>query len=169
MTRRRSRLDPGNTRRTRQLDAVTDLARIDKHRTVMAASPAATWEATSRAIEASMSGAVGTAIASALGCRNVCAAGPRPLRTGSAFCGFQVAVAEPPHKLVLAGAHRFASYGLILRIDATPEGSRLRAESRARFPGWTGRIYRALVIGTGAHKIAMRRLLAAIKRQAKNP
>ncbi len=40
------------------------------------------------------------------------------------------------------------------------------AESRAEFPGASGRVYRGLVIGTRGHVVAVRRLLQAIKRRA---
>lgn len=81
--------------------------------------------------------------------------------------GFHVVTALPPTKLVLAGRHRFSSYALTFRIDELAAGrSRLRAESRAAFPGLTGTVYRMLVIGTGGHVVGMRRLLSGIKRAA---
>jgi hypothetical protein len=76
-------------------------------------------------------------------------------------------VSVPGRELVLQGRHRFASYALIFRIeDIGPRRSRLRAESRAAFPGRAGRLHRRLVIGTGGHVVGMRRLLSAIRRRS---
>jgi hypothetical protein len=81
---------------------------------------------------------------------------------GRRLPGFRVVTAEPGSKLVLAGSHPFSNYALLFRI----EGGRLVAESRAEFPGVHGRLYRAAVISTGAHVIAVRRLLSGIKQRA---
>jgi hypothetical protein len=45
----------------------------------------------------------------------------------------------------------------------------VRAETRAAFPGLQGRAYRALVIGTRGHVLAVRRLLRAVKARAEDP
>ena len=56
--------------------------------------------------------------------------------------------AEAGRELVLGGSHRFSSYALTFRIDEFgPDRSRLRAESRATFPGVTGGGSRRLVLG----------------------
>jgi hypothetical protein len=56
---------------------------------------------------------------------------------------------------------------LTFRVEAAGrDRTRLRAESRAVFPGVAGGIYRLLVIGTGGHIVAVRRLLASVKRRA---
>jgi len=83
--------------------------------------------------------------------------------------GFHVAHAASPSELFLAGSHRFSRYALLFRIDVINTGSsRLRAETRAAFPGLSGAVYRALVIGTRAHVVALRRLLAGVKRTAES-
>ena len=65
------------------------------------------------------------------------------------------------------GRHRFSSYALIFRLDRVgPDESRLRAETRAEFPGVSGGIYRFLVIGTRGHLVAVRRLLSTIKHRS---
>jgi hypothetical protein len=80
---------------------------------------------------------------------------------------FEVARSEPPRRLVLIGEHRFARYTLGFTIDDRgPSGSVLRAETRAEFPGAAGRLYRALVIGSRAHVLVVRRLLARVARRA---
>ncbi|WP_405163520.1 hypothetical protein OG203_45950 [Nocardia sp. NBC_01499] len=77
--------------------------------------------------------------------------------------GFVLDSAEPPARLALKGRHWFSRYALVFELDE--EGSsrtRIRAKSWANFPGPHGKIYRALVIGTGGHKIAVRRMLRQI-------
>lgn len=74
--------------------------------------------------------------------------------------GFHVVTAVPAKELALAGSHRFATYALIFRLEEAGAGrTRVRAESRAAFPGPAGRLYRLLVIGTGGHALAVRRML----------
>ncbi|MFI9153177.1 hypothetical protein [Streptomyces sp. NPDC053367] len=86
---------------------------------------------------------------------------------GSRTGGFRVAGARPPGELTLTGSHRFSSYALIFRLEeAGPARTRLRAETRARFPGAAGALYRTLVIRSGAHAVVVRRLLSSIGRRA---
>jgi hypothetical protein len=47
-----------------------------------------------------------------------------------------------------------------------PDRTRIRAQTRAAFPGALGRVYRALVIGTGLHRVLVRRLLHRIEGRA---
>ena len=85
---------------------------------------------------------------------------------GAAVPGFRIVVAERPGRLVLAGRHRFSRYGIVFGVEAAPGGTRLRAETRADFPGLHGRLYRLAVITSGAHRIAVRRMLGTIARAA---
>ena len=78
------------------------------------------------------------------------------------WVGFRVARAERPTLISLTGAHWFARYEL--RFVLTP--GTVAAESWASFPGVHGRVYRALVNGTRIHVVAVRTLLARIKRSA---
>ena len=83
--------------------------------------------------------------------------------------GFAVAAEQPPHLLSLAGRHRFSDYVLDLRVASHPdrEGrSRVTAVTYADFPGPRGRAYRAAVIGSRGHVVAVRRILAAIRERA---
>ncbi len=50
--------------------------------------------------------------------------------------------------------------------DLDGDASRVRARTYAAFPGVTGRAYRALVIGSGAHRIVTRRLLSRVASRA---
>jgi hypothetical protein len=81
--------------------------------------------------------------------------------------GFRVAVAAPGHELALVGRHPFSTYALVFRLDETGRGhTRLRAETRARFPGPAGALYRRLVIGTGGHTVVVRHMLRKVRKNA---
>ncbi|WP_432137549.1 hypothetical protein [Streptomyces sp. bgisy154] len=100
-------------------------------------------------------------------CADRVATGPRPPVPGSALPGFRVAGAVPGRELTLVGRHRFSAYALIFHLEAAGAGrTLLRAETRAVFPGPLGRLYRLLVIGTRGHVLAVRRLLAEVRRHA---
>jgi hypothetical protein len=140
---------------------------VDEHSLAVDAGREATWGALLRAVEGSVTASRAPRLARALGCADTEASGPRPLQQGSAFPGFHVAAAAPPAELALAGSHRFSDYALIFRLEELEgEGTRLRAETRAEFPGIKGSAYRALVIGTRMHVLATRRVLAAVRRRA---
>jgi hypothetical protein len=47
-----------------------------------------------------------------------------------------------------------------------PDGTRVRARSWRAFPGVHGRSYRAVVVGSGAHRMVVRRLLRRIEGRA---
>jgi len=143
------------------------LPRVDEHSVEIAAGAEAIWEALLRVVEGSFGSARTARVARLLGCADVDAAGPRPLDTGSALPGFHVESAIRTEQLALAGSHRFSEYALIFRLEElSGERTRLRAETRATFPGLPGRTYRALVIGTRGHVLVTNRLLRAVKRRA---
>jgi hypothetical protein len=141
------------------------LPHVDEHALEIAADPDATWKALLRVVEASVSSGGAPRFARLVGCADTEAAGPRPLEVGSALPGFHVAGADVPAELALAGSHRFSAYSLIFRLDDLGGGrTRLRAETRAEFPGPKGSVYRALVIGTRMHVLVTRRMLSGVKR-----
>jgi hypothetical protein len=80
--------------------------------------------------------------------------------------GFAVTDEKAPHLLSLAGRHRFSDYVLDLRVSAHDGVSRVTAVTYAAFPGPRGRAYRAAVIGSRGHAVAVRRILAAIRVRA---
>jgi hypothetical protein len=83
--------------------------------------------------------------------------------------GFEVAEVVAPRWLVLRGGHRFSRYELRFELDTLASSrTRLRAQTHAAFPGLSGTAYRALVIGTGGHRIAVRRLLAQVAARAEH-
>lgn len=143
------------------------LPHVDEHAIEISADPGATWEALVAVVELSFATPVSTHASRLLGCADTAQSGPRPLAAGSAFPGFHVEAAEPPRTLALRGSHRFSDYALIFRLDDLGAArSRLRAETRATFPGLRGSAYRALVIGTRGHVLVTRRLLGAVKHRA---
>ncbi|HEX6780493.1 MAG TPA: hypothetical protein VF125_00525 [Solirubrobacterales bacterium] len=139
---------------------------VDEHDVEIAAPAETVWESLCRVAEGSFSAPVAGRFARLLGCEETAASGPRPLRQGSAFPGFAVARAEPGSELALAGRHRYSEYALVFHLTGNGETTRLRAETRARFPGTSGRLYRAAVIGTRGHVLVTMRLLAAVKSRA---
>ncbi|MFI1393352.1 hypothetical protein [Streptomyces sp. NPDC020681] len=140
---------------------------VDEHSTVIAAGTDDVWRSLCETLDRSFSRPGAAGYARLVGCADRTVSGPRPLAEGSAFPGFRAVAVIPSQELVLQGRHRFSSYALIFRLEHVGPGqSRLRAESRAAFPGLAGGLYRRLVIGTGGHVVGMRRLLSAIRRRA---
>lgn len=132
---------------------------IDEHALRIAAPADAIWAALLRVVR----GIAGsTALARVLGCDPAQASGAFTGRPGDAVPGFRVLAAEPNRRLALGGRHRFADYTLTFVLD----GDQLRAQTHAAFPGLRGKLYRALVIGSGAHRLVTRRLLRQIARRA---
>jgi hypothetical protein len=145
---------------------IEQLPAIDEHAIRIDAPPEAVWEALLATIAGSFGGRGSGAIARALGCAETESKGD--LRhPGGTIPGFVVARVVPPVLLALLGSHRFSRYALVFRVDAMENGSsRVRAETRAEFPGAKGRAYRALVIGTRGHVLAVKSMLRTIRRRA---
>lgn len=144
-----------------------DLPHIDEHATDIEATVDLVWPALLATVERAFTRTGAPAYARLVGCAPHAATGSRPLAEGSTVPGFRVEAAVPHEKLTLAGRHRFSTYALIFHLEPIdPHRSRLRAETRAVFPGIAGRLYRGLVIDTGFHVIAVRQLLAAARRRA---
>ncbi len=102
-----------------------------------------------------------------MGCADSTRTGSRPLERGATIPGFRVAAAVPDVELVLEGRHRFSTYALTFHLERSDgERTDLRAETRARFPGAAGRFYRLLVVGSGGHRVAVRRLLDTVRRRS---
>jgi hypothetical protein len=155
------------------MSALAELPFVDVHSLTIDATPERAWEAVAQVMRGWAGGApprrsaqAGALLARLLGCADF-----EPPRPGpglpEAIVGFHVAQAELPSLIALAGEHRFSRYALSFRIERTGESRCVvKAETRAAFPGRAGRIYRAAVIGTGAHVIVVRRLLSSIKHRA---
>jgi hypothetical protein len=80
--------------------------------------------------------------------------------------GFVLEEAAPQRRLSLIGRHLFAAYRLAFELEPDPGGTRVRAITWADFPGLRGTLYRALVIGSGGHRVVVRRMLRRIAAQA---
>ena len=146
---------------------VSELPLLDEHSVEIAAPAINVWTALLETLDESFSGRIGTIYARLVGCEEPAASGPRPLAGGSTITGFRVTSSVPERELVLEGRHRFSSYRLTFRLEDAGAGfSRLSAESRAIFPGSHGRLYRLLVVSSGGHVVAVRRMLASVRRRA---
>lgn len=138
---------------------------VDQHATTIAAEPDLVRVALLATLDRTFSRPAAAAYARAVGCVPREASGPRPLETGSTVPGFAISAAGR-HEVVLEGRHHFSAYALVFLLDPDAGGTRLRAETRASFPGLTGGLYRVLVIGSRGHVLGTRRLLAAVRRRA---
>lgn len=146
---------------------ISELPYVDEHATDIAAGVDDVWPVLIGTLDRALSRPGAAGYARSVGCADCTASGPRPLAEGSTIAGFRVAAAVPGAELRLEGRQRFSSYALIFRLEQVSAGrSRLRAESRAAFPGLGGGVYRLLVVGTGGHVVAVRRLLSVIKRRS---
>lgn len=143
---------------------------IDEHARVVQATPERAWAALVHVLPRAFGGAGAERFAHLVGCDATTAEGAFPTE-GSAVVGFRVARADRFRELALEGRHRFSTYALTFRLDPLDEGraTRVRAETRAAFPGLAGRAYRLAVIRTRGHVLVVRRLLRAVARRAERP
>jgi len=142
------------------------LAYIDEYSTLVAADREHTWAALVRVLRGQLKG--GGPLARVLGASpSRCSGDWSGDLSGATMPGFAVSTTEPPLRLDLRGHHRFARYALIFELEASGDGmTRVRARTLADFPGLVGKLYRALVIGTRAHRVIVRRMLWRIQRIA---
>ena len=133
---------------------------LDEHREQVDVPADVAWTALVGVLRRRLGGA-GT-LARVLGCDPVDGTPGFSGRVGETLPGFRVVDAEPGRRLALRGKHRFARYALTFLID----GNQLRARSEAAFPGIHGRLYRALLMGTGGHQLVTRGLLRHVARAA---
>ncbi len=81
--------------------------------------------------------------------------------------GFVLHEARPPVRFALKGRHPFAIYRLVFELaQDRAQRTHVRALTWADFPGVHGKAYRALVIGTGAHRVVVRGMLKRIAAKA---
>ena len=140
---------------------------IDDHSTLIGATPERTWAALV-AVGRTMRGPTGP-LGCLMGLQPAIASGDwsAGLEAGATVPGFEVEQACPPTRLALSGRHRFSRYALVFELEnGDPDGTRVRARSWGAFPGVHGRSYRALVVGSGAHRLVVRGLLRRIERRA---
>jgi Protein of unknown function (DUF2867) len=117
---------------------------IDEHAITVDANRAETWSALLRVM-----------------CRD-------PHDPSTVPIGFVLDEARRPARFALKGRHPFAVYRWVFELDETGDDShtRLRALTWADFPGIHGKVYRALVIGSGGHRVAVRWTLNRVKNTA---
>ena len=144
---------------------IQDLPFVDEHVIGIEATERETWDALIAILPAVFDKAYAARFGAIVGVEHRGRKGELG-EIGSTLPGFVVARAVPPAVLALLGQHRFSRYALIFRIEKTSAGVRLRAETRAEFPGTTGRAYRGMVIGTRAHVLLTRRVLNAVRKRA---
>jgi hypothetical protein len=116
---------------------------IDEHAISVDAAAAETWSALLRVM-----------------CRD-------PADPATVPFGFKLEEATRPQRLSLKGRHLFARYRLAFELAPDHGYTRVRALTWAAFPGLHGKAYRALVIGSGAHRVVVRRMLGRIAAQAR--
>ena len=146
-------------------ELTTSLPRIDTHGFRTAASPDRVRAALAATLLRSFGSRRARLLARLLGCADRAPSRPFRLEPGARVAGFRV-VSVDDEAVALAGRHRFARYAVIFSIGESLGGTAVNAETRAAFPGTLGRIYRAAVIGTGAHVAAMKRILRHLKRRS---
>jgi hypothetical protein len=99
--------------------------------------------------------------------RTLCRDSSDPGDPTSVPTGFKLGEATPPERLVLKGRHPFAVYRWVFELDGQgPRRTLVRSATWAAFPGLHGKVYRALVIGTGGHRVVVRRVLRRIAAEA---
>ena len=141
---------------------------VDVHTTTVSASCEQTWDSLLEGVRRGASNRAGSLFARTLGCEDW-----RPtegeLTDRSQVVGFRVAEMRAPHRLLLSGRHRFSRYTLTFDLESL-DNSRclLRATTHAAFPGYTGAAYQAAVIGSGAHRALMRRMIREIAKRAES-
>lgn len=138
-----------------------EVADVDKHSAAISASREVVRVALIRTVAEACSGDRVQRIARLLECEPAEACGS-PEVVGSWLAGFRVDASRKPALLTLAGHHRCSRYALLLRLETRDGMTWCRAETRAHFPGWRGRLYRAAVLGTGAHRHVVTRMLRAL-------
>ncbi len=150
----------------RESAAHAELSHVDAHAAVIEANPPRVWRAIGEVLAHERLPGRGR-VARLLGAEPATRCGD-PLVAGSTLPGFRITRADAPSELALEGRHRFASYVLLIRVTSHEGGSVISAESRARFFGVGGQIYRALVVGARTHTLVVRTMLAGIRAHAES-
>lgn len=143
-----------------------DLPPVDERSIEVDAPAEVAWAALFPTLSGAFDSRLSQRVARRLECRDLEASGDLH-HPGGTLPGFVVARAVAPVMLALMGEHRFSHYALVIRIDLLPgQRSRVRAETRARFPGASGTAYRVAVLGTHGHGLLTRRILRSLKKRA---
>lgn len=125
---------------------------IDEHRLEVRATPERTWHAVGQFVR-----------------ERLTRPAPAPfvrLWRLSPTSGFAIAEEIAPRRLALRGQHRFSRYALAFDIAPGSGSVVVTARTAAEFPGISGSVYRALVIGSGGHGVIVRHMLRRIAKSA---
>ena len=143
-----------------------DLPFIDQHQVLVAAPAPAVW----RSLATQMTGLrrAGTQVFAHVLATEPRRAAGESLGEGATMPGFEVVQAAPGHRVRLMGRHRFSRYALTFTLVEKPDGTLLSARTDAEFPGLRGGAYRRLVIGSGAHRVVVARMLRAVRHRAED-
>jgi hypothetical protein len=146
---------------------IESLPFVDEHSVTISATADETFQALLEVLDRGVSNThVGRALAHRLECLPAERRGDLR-QIGSTVPGFIVTRSVPPAVLALMGEHRFSRYALIFRItERIGAPLLLSAETRAEFPGRSGRAYRTAVIGSRGHVLATRSILRSVRRSA---
>lgn len=126
---------------------------VDERRSTIATPRERVWGALRRYVDTSLTKETDNPLVRLLG------TGPRS--------GFAVTAEVPGTRLELSGRHRFSRYLLVFELADAGDGTTdVVARTFADFPGVHGRVYRALVIGTRLHVLAVRAMLRSIHRSS---
>lgn len=141
---------------------------VDEHSITVEAAPERTWE-----LLIGMLGRLGSSVPlpmnRALGLEPPTRNGSwrGDAQSGDSIPGFRVEASEPSKRLELRGGHRFSKYALIFELEPSKQGgTKLSAQTWADFPGFTGRIYRAMVISSRGHRVAVWHMLRQVAARA---
>ena len=130
------------------------------------ASPAEVWVALPAALWAAFARPRARWLAAILRCDDDGPDGGFGGMAGESLAGFRVARSEASRELALEGRHQYSRYRLTFEIEPEESGARVRAVTHAAFPGLRGTLYRALVVGSGGHRVVTRRMLKSVARRA---
>jgi hypothetical protein len=142
---------------------------IDAYGVEVPAGADATWQALVREARNTLGATGDHWLARALGVTPADATGAwsPDLEPGVTLPGFAVERVQPAELLSLRGGHRFSRYRLDFELVAVEPGrTHVWARTWAEFPGLAGAAYRALVIGSGGHRLVVRRMLGTVARRA---
>lgn len=143
---------------------------IDAYGVEVPAGAEATWQALVREARTTLGATSEHWFGRALGVTPAGAAGTwsPDLAPGVTLPGFAVEQVRRAELLSLRGGHRFSRYRLDFELVAIEPGrTHVWARTWAEFPGPAGAAYRALVIGSGGHRLVVRRMLGGISRRAR--
>src|ERR1700689_2157125 len=133
---------------------------IDEHSTRIGAPPTRVWPALISMLRSDLSAPQQLTRLLALSPPTLSGEWCGELARGDTLPGFDAADVRFPHHLGLYGEHRFSRYSLEFQLEPDgADGCILHARTRAAFPGPVGRVYRALVIGSGGGRILVRTLV----------